>query len=120
VLVYILTSTSCANKQQQSLLYTITNLPHPPTMAFHPTVGALRLPAPAPAPIQVIDLDLLPSDGDPAFCHQNGPLFALMDPDHGGHDWRVAFGAQADLQALFGGSKYYQKAKGCSAGDTGH
>jgi hypothetical protein len=105
VLVNIQSSSSRATRQQKFLLFTIINLSRLPSMAYHPTVGALRLPAPAPAPIQVIDLDLLPSDGVQAFCHHNHPDFAVMDPHHGGQDWRVAFGRQADLQALFGESK---------------
>jgi len=72
-------------------------------MAFHPTIGRLRLPAlPAAAPMQIIDLDLLPSDGDRSFCHDNDPLFAVLDPDQVAQDFRAAFGRQADLGVLFG------------------
>ncbi|KAH0285086.1 hypothetical protein M436DRAFT_86023 [Aureobasidium namibiae CBS 147.97] len=76
-------------------------------MAFHPTIGGLRLPAPAAAgPMQIIDLDLLPSDGDRSFCHEGDPLFAVVDPDQVAQDFRAAFGRQADLQVLFGGAPF--------------
>ena len=52
-------------------------------MAFHPTGSALRLPTAAPAPIMVIDLE--------------DPFFAIIDPDHGGQDFRAAFSARVDL-----------------------
>jgi hypothetical protein len=67
----------------------------------HPTTGGLRLPA-AQVHVQTIDLDLLPSDGDPSHWHNNDPLFDIVDPDAGGQGWRTTFGHQADLQALFG------------------
>jgi hypothetical protein len=70
-------------------------------MAFHPTVGALRLPA-AQVHRQIIDLDLLPSDGDDSFCHHGDPPFLVVDPDAAAQDWRAAFSRQADLQVLFG------------------
>jgi hypothetical protein len=70
-------------------------------MAFHPTVGALRLPA-VRVHRQMIDLDLLPSDGDNSFCHHGNPLFLVVNPDAAAQDWRAAFSNQADLQALFG------------------
>lgn len=73
--------------------------------AFHPTVGALRLPAQAPPAIQTIDMDLLPSDGDAAFCHHNDPDFAVLDPDTVAQDFRAAISPQADLQVLFGISR---------------
>lgn len=70
--------------------------------SFHPTVGALGLPAPAPPAIQTIDLDLLPSDGVDAFCHHNDPDFAVVNPDTVAEDFRAAISHQADLQVLFG------------------
>lgn len=70
--------------------------------SFHPTVGALRLPAQASPTIQTIDLDLLPSDGVAAFCHHNDPDFAVLDPDAVAQDFRTAISRQADLQVLFG------------------
>ncbi|CAD0091230.1 unnamed protein product [Aureobasidium vineae] len=74
--------------------------------AFHPTIGALRLPAACPSPVQAIDLDLLPSDGDAAFRHHNDPLFAVIDPDTVATDFRAAISRQADLQVLFGGISF--------------
>jgi hypothetical protein len=65
-------------------------------MAFHPTVGALRLPA------AQLHLDLLLSDGDDSFCHHGDPLFVAIDPDAAAQDWRAASSRQADLQVLFG------------------
>ncbi|KAK5999412.1 hypothetical protein QM012_005537 [Aureobasidium pullulans] len=70
--------------------------------SFHPTVGALRLPAAPPPAVQTRDLDLLPSDGVDAFCHHNDPLFAVVDPDTVAQDFRAAISRQADLQVLFG------------------
>jgi hypothetical protein len=76
---------------------------NPPfTMAYHPTVGALRLPA-AQVHRQIIDLDLLPSDRDHSFCHYNDPLFVAVDPDAAAQEWRAAFGRQADFQVLLAG-----------------
>ncbi|KAI4716841.1 hypothetical protein E4T48_06977 [Aureobasidium sp. EXF-10727] len=72
-------------------------------VTFHRTIGALHLPAAAPVPVQTLDLDLLPSDGDAAFCHHNDPLFAFVDPDTVAADFRASIGRQADLQALSGG-----------------
>lgn len=103
VLVSIHITTSRADRRQHSHILLINNLSSSPTMAaFHPTVGALRLPAPAPAAIQTIDLDLLPSDGVDAFCHHNDPDFAVVDPDTVAEDFRAAISRQADLQVLFG------------------
>lgn len=70
--------------------------------SFHPTVGALRL----PVAIQTIDLDQLPSDGVAAFCHQNDPLFAVVDPDTAAQEFRAGISRQADLQVLFGMSEH--------------
>jgi hypothetical protein len=77
----------------------------PFTMAYYPTSGALRLPA-AQVHRQIIDLDLLPSDIDQSFCHDNDPLFVAVGPDAAAQEWRAAFGRQADLYILLDEDHY--------------
>jgi hypothetical protein len=74
-------------------------------MAYYPTSGALRLPA-AQVHRQIIDLDLLPSDIDQSFCHDNDPLFVAVGPDAAAQEWRAAFGRQADLYILLDEDHY--------------